>query len=176
MIKQLRFSLLLCALLFIVSACSEGTYSDLEEFVNKSGEGLQGKVDPLPEIKSFIQFTYQAFDIPDPFSPRKNQVKESRNMLQPDLKRPKELLEQFPLENLTMVGTLQRDKHIFALIRTADNTVHRVKIGNYLGQNYGLITGISDTEIKLKEIVQDSAHEWTERFSTLMLQTQEQKI
>lgn len=177
MIKQFRSSFFGGVLFLMVSACSEGTYGDLEEFVNKSGEGLQGKIDPLPEIKTFIQFTYQAFDIPDPFSPRKgNQTKENIDALQPDLKRPKEVLENFPLENLTMVGTLQRDSHIFALIRTSDNTVYRVKVGNYLGQNYGLITGISETEVKLKEIVQDSANEWSERLSTLMLQAQEQKL
>ena len=164
-------------LFLLVSACSENTYSDLEEFVSKSGEGLHGKVDPLPEIKSFRQFTYEAFDIPDPFSIRKGgQSKENHNALQPDLKRHKEVLENFPLENLAMVGTLQRDNRIFALIRTPDNTIHRVKVGNYLGQNFGLITGISETEVRLKEIIQDHANDWTERLGTLMLQAQEQKL
>jgi type IV pilus assembly protein PilP len=74
-----------------------------------------------------------------------------------------------------MVGTLQRNKQIFALVRTPDNTVHRVKAGNYLGQNFGLITDISETEIKLKEIVQDGVHVWIERLSTLVLQVQAQK-
>lgn len=176
MSKQFHF-FSLCMLFLIVSACSEGTYSDLEEFVNKSGEGLYGKVDPLPEIKSFMPFTYEAFDIPDPFNARKGgQPKENHNALRPNLKRRKEVLENFPVENLTMVGTLQRDNHIFALIRTPDKTVHRVKVGNYLGQNFGLITGISEAEVKLKEIIQDSANDWTERFGTLILQAQEQKL
>ncbi|SDY46242.1 pilus assembly protein PilP [Nitrosomonas sp. Nm58] len=164
-----------CVLLLVVSACSEGTYSDLEEFVNKSGEGLRGKVDPLPEIKSFAQFNYEAFNIPDPFSARKNNQSKRHGALQPDLKRSKEALENFPLENLAMVGTLQRNKQIFALVRAPDNTVYRVKAGNYLGQNFGLITGISETEIKLKEIIQDSANDWTERRGALMLQAQGQK-
>lgn len=160
-------------LFVMVSACSEGTYSDLEEFVHKSEEGLRGKVDPLPQIKSFAQFNYEAFNIPDPFNAQKNSKK--HNTLQPDLKRRKEALENFPLENLTMVGTLQRNKQIFALVRSPDNTVHRVKVGNYLGQNFGLITNISETEVKLKEIIQDSANDWAERFSALVLQMQEQK-
>jgi type IV pilus assembly protein PilP len=177
MIKQFHY-FLLCVLFLMVSACSdEGTYGDLVEFVNKSGEGLHGKVDPLPEIKPLVKFTYEAFDIADPFSARKGGgAKESQNALQPDLKRRKEILENFPVENLAMVGTLQRDRHIFALIRTPDNTVHRVKVGNYLGQNYGLITGISETEVKLKEVIQDSANDWTERIGTLMLQAQEQRL
>lgn len=170
-----RFYHLGCVLLVMMSACSEGTYSDLEEFVNKSGEGLRGKVDPLPEIKTFAQFNYEAFNIPDPFSPRKNNQPKNHDLLQPDLKRRKEALENFPLENLTMVGTLQRNKQIFALVRTPDNTVYRVKAGNYLGQNFGLITGISETEVKLKEIIQDSANDWTERSGALVLQTQGQK-
>lgn len=169
------FYYLWCALFVMVSACSEGTYNDLEEFVHKSEEGLRGKVDPLPQIKSFTQFNYEAFNTLDPFNARKNIQSKKHGALQPDLKRHKEALENFPLENLTMVGTLQRNKQIFALVRTPDNTVHRVKVGNYLGQNFGLITDISETEVKLKEIIQDSANDWTERLSMLVLQAQEQK-
>lgn len=164
-----------CGLFVVISACSEATFSDLEEFVSKSGEGLRGKVDPLPEIKSFNQFNYEAFDIPDPFSAKKNNQSKSHNALQPDLSRRKEALEHFPLENLAMVGTLQRDNRIFALIKTPDHTIHRVMAGNYLGQNFGLITAISEGEIKLTEIIQDSANEWAERHGALMLQAQEQK-
>lgn len=163
-------------LFVMVSACSGDSYSDLEEFVSKSEEGLQGKVEPLPEIKTFARFNYEAFNAPDPFSARKNNNQlQHHGTLQPDLKRRKEALENFPLENLVMVGTLQRNKQIFALVRAPDNTVYRVKAGNYLGQNFGLITAISETEVKLKEIVQDSANDWTERLGTLMLQAQEQR-
>ena len=73
-----------------------------------------------------------------------------------------------------MVGTLQRDGYIFALVKAPDNTVHRVKTGNYLGQNFGLVTGISEGEITLKEIMREDGNDWTERVSILMLQTQEQ--
>lgn len=156
-------------------ACSEATYDDLEVFVRDSGEGLRGKVDPLPVIQPLEHFVYQAFEVPDPFSSKKNkQGKADQNELRPDLKRPKEVLEDYPLENLNMVGTLQRGGYIFALIKAPDNTVHRVKSGNYLGQNFGLITGISEEKITLKEIFRSDGSDWTERVSVLMLQTQEQ--
>lgn len=161
---------------FFVSACSHEGYEDLEAWVRESGAGLKGKVNPLPEIKPLTHFSYQAFEIPDPFSNRKNKLgKPGRNELEPDLKRPKEALEGFPLENLVMVGSLRRRNNVFALIKAPDNSVHRVTTGNYLGQNFGLITGVSEAEVKLKEITRDSGDEWVERPGVLMLQTQEQK-
>ena len=86
----------------------------------------------------------------------------------PDLNRRKEPLEAFPLEQLKMVGTLTQTGVTYALVK-ADKTLYRVKKGNYLGQNFGLITEITDTEVKLKEIVQDTAGDWTERQSVLPL-------
>jgi len=171
-----RTRLLLMGIVIVLIGCEANTYSDLEEFVNHSGDGLHGTVEPLPEIQTITQFTYAAFELPNPFSPRKNnQDKENQGSIQPDFKRRKEVLESFPLENLAMVGTLQRDRQIYALIKAPDSTLHRVKVGNYLGQNFGLITGISEAEIKLREIIQDSASDWTEHPSTLMLQAQEQR-
>lgn len=69
-----------------------------------------------------------------------------------------------------MVGTLARDKSVYALVRTPDKDIYQVRTGNFMGQNFGVVTGINDTEIKLKELVQDSAGDWTERSSTLQLQ------
>ena len=86
----------------------------------------------------------------------------------PDLNRRKEPLEAFPLEQLKMVGTLAQGTDTYALVR-ADKTLYRVKKGNYMGQNFGLITDVNDSEIKLKEIVQDSAGDWAERQSVLPL-------
>ena len=88
--------------------------------------------------------------------------------LAPDLNRRKEPLEAFPLEQLKMVGTLSQGKDTFAIVR-ADKTLYRVKKGNYMGQNFGLITDVTEGEIKLKEIVQDSAGDWAERQSVLPL-------
>lgn len=90
--------------------------------------------------------------------------------MQPDLTRPKEPLEAFSLETLKMVGVLSKQSVIHAVIKTPDNAIYHVKKGNYVGQNFGLITQISDTEVGLREIVQDSAGDWSERTSTLILQ------
>lgn len=160
--------------MLLVAACDQEGFEDLEFFVSKSGAGLRGKVEPLPEIKPLEHFAYQAFEVPDPFSSRRSKRgKAAQNELQPDLERPKEALENFPLENIAMVGSLKRGNYVFALVKAPDNTVHRVKAGNYLGQNFGLITNISESEIKLREITRDSADEWVERASVLMLQNQE---
>ncbi len=155
----------------MMAACSERDFSDLETFVNNSGNGLRGQVDPLPEVKPNLFFSYEAFEIPSPFIPRRNeQAQSSHNGIQPDLNRRKEVLESFPLESLSMVGSLERDEVIFALIKSPEGTLHRVKVGRYLGQNYGKINGISESEVKLREIVQDGVNEWTERVSTLLLE------
>lgn len=154
----------------MITACNRNDYSDLEAFIHSSGEGLQGKIDPLPEVVPYKSFTYQAFDIPSPFVPRKNdQVQTLASEIQPDLHRRKELLESYPLENLSMVGSLQQQDRIFAVIKSPDGALYRVKVGNYLGPNFGKISHISESEVKLSEIVQDGVSEWIERTSVLTL-------
>ena len=142
---------------------------DLKQFVRESDKRVPPKIEPLPAVKPFEPFTYEGFDLPDPFKPRKlSAPKEGGGGLAPDLNRRKEPLEAFPLEQLKMVGTLSQGNDTYALVR-ADKTLYRVKKGNYMGQNFGLITDVSDSEIKLKEIVQDSAGDWAERQSVLPL-------
>jgi type IV pilus assembly protein PilP len=151
-----------------LSACSGDGFDDLKQFVNQSGEGLRGKIEPLPEIKAYESFAYNAFDLPDPFKPRKLQPGQGGG-LQPDLKRNKEELEKYPLENLKMVGFLEQNKVRFGLIKTSDGTLHRVKIGEHMGQNFGMITKITDKEIVMTEIVQDSTGNWTEQNTSINL-------
>jgi type IV pilus assembly protein PilP len=152
----------------ILASCGEG-FSDLRTFVKDSEKNVVKKIDPLPEVKPFAPFAYDGFDLPDPFKPRKLAVKQNdAGGLAPDLNRRKEPLEAFPLEQLKMVGTLSQGNDTYALVR-AEKTLYRVKKGNYLGQNFGLITEITDSEVKLKEIVQDTAGDWTERQSVLPL-------
>ncbi len=170
MIKRLFLLVLLIISLIMITACSQNDYSDLEAFIHDSGNGLHGQIDPIPDVKSYRHFTYQAFDIPNPFLPRKSdQAQSTINGIQPDLNRSKEVLESYPLESLLMVGSLQREGSIYALIKSPDGTLYRVKEGNYLGQNFGKIDQISETEVKLVEIVQGGVNEWTERVSALML-------
>jgi type IV pilus assembly protein PilP len=116
---------------------------------------------------------YKAFDQADPFSSAKIElVTKSASTggggLKPNLNRPKEPLEAYPLESLKMVGVLQQKNANFALVK-ADTGLYRVKVGNYLGQNFGLITTITDSQIQLRELIQDAVGDWTERQSTLQL-------
>lgn len=145
-----------------------GGMDDLHSFIAETGKDMQGKIEPLPEVKVYEPFSYNAFDLPDPFKPRK--LSTGGGGMQPDMNRPKEPLEAFSLETLKLVGSLSRKGTIHAVIKTPDNAVYRVKKGNYVGQNFGLITQISDTEVTLREIIQDSAGDWSERTSTLILQ------
>ena len=163
--KRLALILPLAALL---ASCADEP-SDLKKFITEADKTLPRRVDPLPQVKPFEAFGYEGFDLPDPFKPRKLAVKQNDGGgLQPDLNRRKEPLEAFPLEQLKMVGTLQQGADIFALVK-ADKTLYRVKKGNYMGQNFGLITDITDSEVKLKEIVQDGTGDWAERVSSLPL-------
>jgi type IV pilus assembly protein PilP len=154
----------------MLAGCGIGGKSDLEQFVADTGKDLQGKVEPLPQVKPYEPFEYSAFDLPDPFKPRKLSPKGGGGGLQPDMARPKEPLEAYSLETLKMVGVLEKRGVINAVIKTPDKAIYHVHKGNYLGQNFGVVVGISDSEVKLKEIVQDSAGDWTERDSTLTLQ------
>jgi type IV pilus assembly protein PilP len=161
--------LLVPVALVVLGGCSsEG--DELRQFVRDSDKGLPRKIDPLPAVKPFEPFTYEGFDLPDPFKPRKLSAPRegTGGGLAPDLNRRKEPLEAFPLEQLKMVGTLSQGNDMYALVR-ADKTLYRVKKGNYMGQNFGLITDVTESEIKLKEIVQDSAGDWAERQSVLPL-------
>ena len=155
--------------LAVLASCSS-EIDELKSFVRDSEKGLPRRIDPLPPVKPFEPFTYEGFDLPDPFKPRKlSPPKEGGGGgIAPDLNRRKEPLEAFPLEQLKMVGTLSQGKDTYAIVR-ADKTLYRVKKGNYMGQNFGLITDVTESEIKLKEIVQDSAGDWAERQSVLPL-------
>lgn len=159
--------------LLSLTACSGSGHDDLTQFVKESGANLRGKVEALPEMRPYQPFAYNAFELPDPFKPRK--LKPSAGGgggAQPDMTRPKEPLESFALETLKMVGVLKQKNAIYAVIKTPENTIYRVRTGNYLGQNFGKVVAITDTEVKLKETVQDSTGDWAERDSTLTLQEQ----
>ncbi|MEN6586321.1 MAG: pilus assembly protein PilP [Sulfuricella sp.] len=153
-----------------MAGCGSGQHDDLDQFVRDAGQGMRGKVEPLPEVKPYEPFPYEAFNLPDPFAPRKlKPVASGGGGFQPDLNRRKEPLESFELEKLKMVGTLEQNHVIYALIKAPDNSLSRVKVGNHMGVNFGVITSISEQEIKLTEIIEDSAGEWSEKPSSLTL-------
>lgn len=163
-----------------LAGCGGESHQDLRAWMADQGKGARGRVDPLPQIKPYEPFTYNAFDLPDPFKPRKIEPSKGGSKLAPDLTRRREPLEAYPLESLNMVGTLTKGKSTYALVRTPDKDVYQVSQGNYLGQNFGVIVGINDAEVRLKELVQDGSGDWTERTSALQLiqadtKTQERK-
>jgi type IV pilus assembly protein PilP len=161
-----------CACLAL-AACGGSGHQDLDAWMNEQGKTAKGKLDPLPQIKPYDPFNYNAFDLPDPFKPRKIEPSKGGGKLAPDFTRRKEPLESFPLESLVMVGTLAKGKTTYALVATPERDVFQVRAGNYMGQNYGVITEIGDSELKLKELLQDGAGDWTERSSSLQLQQQQ---
>lgn len=166
----MKLRLAVCGVVaLLVAGCGGESHQDLRAWMQDQGKGVKGKLDPLPQVRPYEPFTYNAFDLADPFKPRKIEPVKGGSKLAPDLSRRKEPLEAYPLESLQMVGTLQRGKSTFALVRTTDKDVYQVKVGNYMGQNFGVIVNIGDGDIRLKELVQDGAGDWTERTSTLQL-------
>jgi type IV pilus assembly protein PilP len=173
-----RLLTMLAAALVLVG-CGSENHEDLRSWMEENTQGLKGQVKPLPEIKPSIIVAYEAGNLLDPFSVQKIEPERKKGAgggggISPDLDRRKEPLEQYPLDTLAMVGMLEQGRVTYALIK-ADTTLHRVRSGNYMGQNFGVITSISGDGITLKEIVQDADGEWVERTSTLQLQEQEAK-
>ncbi|MEO8738924.1 MAG: pilus assembly protein PilP [Casimicrobiaceae bacterium] len=172
---MIRNALICCGVGLLVAACGGESHQDLRAWMQDQGKGVKGKLDPLPQVKPYEPFTYNAFDLPDPFKPRKIEPARGGSKLAPDLNRRKEPLESFPLESLQMVGTLQRGKNIYALVRTTDKDIYQIRIGNYMGQNFGVVVQISDGDVQVRELVQDGAGDWTERSSTIQLAEVEQR-
>lgn len=159
-----------------LAACGGEEHQDLRQWMKEATKDLKGKIPPLPEIKSFSPVAYEAGDLVDPYNASKIEPerKAGGGGIKPDLDRRKEPLEAYPLESLRMVGTLIKGKMVHALVQ-ADKNLHQVKIGNYMGQNFGIITDINETEVKLKELVPDSLGDYMERTSTLQLQEKQQE-
>ena len=155
-----------------LAGCGDRHLDDVRKFVKDSDKLPPGRIPPLPEVKPYEAFSYDAYDLVDPFKPRKivpPKAVAGAGGIQPDFNRRKEPLEAYPLENLKMVGTLQQQKVMHALIKTPDNNLFRVRPGNYMGQNFGRIVAINETTIALKEIVQDSTGSWEEKDQALQL-------
>ena len=161
----------------VLVACSSGDNDDLRLWMNDATKNVKGKIPPLPQVKPYEPVPYSAGNLTDPFKSSRagsEQRKTSRGGLQPDLDRPREPLESYPLESLKYVGVMSRKKVSYAIIQV-DSALYQVRVGNYMGQNFGVITKITEAETTLKELVQDSAGDWVERSSTLLLQAPEGK-
>lgn len=156
----------------LLSGCATEEGDDLDKFIKEAGKDFRGKVEPLPEVTPFVPVEFNADgSLNDPFKPRQAQTEKKGGGLQPDLNRPREAMEAYPLESLKYVGSINKAKLKFALIKAPDNAVNQLTIGNYLGQNLGMVVDITDNEIKIKEIVQDElSGDWVERAASLSLQ------
>jgi type IV pilus assembly protein PilP len=161
----------------LLVACGGEEQSELRQELAAMTKDLRGRVDPLPQVKSYEPVPYKGESMLDPFVPGRIVVAQATTGgggggggggVQPDLNRPKEPLEAFPLESLQMVGTLSQNQDMYALVR-AGASLFRVKKGNYMGQNFGVITGIEESQISLKEVVQDSGGDWVERSSAVQM-------
>jgi type IV pilus assembly protein PilP len=162
----------------LLAACSQSGQEELQDWMREQRAQTKPKVQPIAEPKKFAPEAYDAQRSTDPFSMQKltqalksesSQTTSNAGLVAPELARRKEPLEAYPLDAMTMVGSLVKAGQPVALIRV-DNLLYQVHPGNYLGQNYGRIVKVGETEVVLREIVQDAAGEWVERPAALQLQ------
>ena len=162
---------LCCLCLF---GCAGDEQQDLRAWMEEQATSMRGAVRPLPEIKPFSTVGYVASGLTEPFQlSRIEPVKAGRSDFRPDLDRRREPLEAYPLESLAMVGVLRQGRTVAALVM-ADRNLYQVKVGNYMGQNFGVVTEITDAEVKLRELVEDGNGDWVDRTSSLLLQERQE--
>jgi type IV pilus assembly protein PilP len=170
-------ALLMTAVTLSLVACSS-EQTELQAWMDQETKAVLPTKEKISEPKVFEPYRYENATQTDPFSTTKlsialDRMQKSKGGLKPDLNRRREVLENYPLENIRMVGHLANTKASFALLQ-AENVVYQAKIGNYLGQNFGVITKMNDGEVLIKELVQDAAGEWTERETALRIQEKKQ--
>jgi type IV pilus assembly protein PilP len=159
----------------LLSACGDSDVKEVRNWMEQVRKETRPAVKPLPEPKQFVPYAYSPAGAVDPFNPDKLLTEMARvaatsgGALAPDTGRPRELLESYPLDTMQMVGVLQKGGVNYALVQI-DRSVHQVRAGQRLGQNFGRATRVSEHAIEIKEVVQDAAGEWVERISTLELQ------
>ena len=163
---------------FLLVACSSTGQEELQQWMTQQRAQTQPKIQPIPEPKKFTPQVYTQEAATDPFSNQKltqalkrdsAQTSANAGLVAPELARRKEPLESFPLDTVSMVGSLVKSGQPVALVKV-DSLLYQVRPGNYLGQNYGKITKVGETEVTLREIVQDAGGEWIERTAKLQLQ------
>jgi len=160
-----RACVLACAALIGLAGCSSAD-TGLQQFIRQTEQQPGGRVEPLPEVKPYETFVYDDQNLRSPFVPSRPA---GFNAVRPDSKRPRQFLEQFSLDTLRMVGTLRIGGTAYGLVQTKDGIVHRVTVGNYMGQNDGRITAISPSRIDITEIVPDGLGGYMKRPAALGL-------
>ncbi len=171
-------SLMLFAVVLVLAGCGASSEDELRRWRAEQPSQTKPKVAPISEPKQFRPETYNQVSVTDPFSNQKlaqalkrdsSQAAANGALIAPELARRKEALESFPLDVMSLVGTLSKTGQPVALVKV-ENLLYQVRLGNYLGQNYGRVSKITETEVTLREIVQDAIGEWIERTATLQLQ------
>ena len=162
---------ILLAGLLSVGACSQDV-SDLQTFISETKSKHVGSVKPIPQFKPYESFSYSAGDLRDPFvatADLEDDDGTKTSLLNPDSTRPRQPLEVFPLDTLSMVGILEQNEQLWGLIKDPQNVVHRVQIGNYMGQSEGRIIEINESAIFLVEIVPDGIGGYIERDASIAI-------
>lgn len=171
---SVRTVAVLCMGTVLLLGCS-ADMDELRQWMEQQKREVQATVKPLVPPKKFLPQAYETQASVEPFSAQKltvavkQEARQPNSLLTSEMSRRKQPLEAFPLDSMTMVGSVSREGRQYALLKV-DNLLYQVKSGDYLGVNYGKIMKISETDIALREIVQDAAGEWIERTSTLQLQ------
>ena len=166
----------------LLAACGGEEQGELRQELAAMTKDLRGKVDPLPQVTPYVAVPYKDEGLVDPFQPARIDVGQPTGSgtaaqnarIEAERARPKEPLEAFPLESIKMVGTLTQGKETFGIVRAGPN-LFRVKKGNYVGQNFGVVTAIDEAQIGVKELIQDGGGDWVERTSALQLVQEAQR-
>ena len=164
----------LSASLALLAGCGGEEHRDLKQELAQLTKDFRGQVPPLPQVKPYEPVPYTSEGQVDPFRSERIEVAQGsrhsagQSKLAEHEKRVKEPLEAFPLESIQMLGTITQANETFALVKAGPN-LYRVRKGNYMGQNFGVVTGIDESQITLKELIQDGGGEWIERNSALQL-------
>ncbi|SFD87781.1 pilus assembly protein PilP [Massilia yuzhufengensis] len=158
----------------LLAGCGDGDVKEVRDWMKKVQRETRPDVKPLPAPKDFVPYAYNPAGAIEPFSEAKLLNEMARvaattsNPLQPDSTRPREMLENYPLDTMRMVGTLQKGGISYALVQI-DSSIHQVRAGQRIGQNHGLVTRISEGAIDIREVVQDATGDWVERKATIEL-------
>lgn len=157
----------------LLAACGANDGDDIDQFIKDVPKSLSPKIPAIPQAQVYAPILYNVDNsLSDPFKSRKSDAKHGG--VHPDLSRPKAPLEAYPLESLNFVGSISKANLKYALIKAPDNTVQSVKLGSFVGQNFGVVTAIRDDGITLKETIQDeSSGDWIERSASINAQDKE---
>jgi len=151
-----------------LSACGGDEAEDLKSYVSDVKARSKSRIPPLTKPQQFKIFSYDDGALRNPFEPTVEiQALDTNNGLKPDMVRDRDVLEQFALGSLKMMGSMEKNGRLWALIRASDGTLYRTKVGRHLGKNNGQISKITESQVELREIVPDGLGGWIERITTL---------